>query len=256
MLSCHLIGLTLSQSLRSLPRTSSAVSGVLVDVYHQDLWRYISTHVCIAAAWSIGDKFHGPSFMWCLMPLENLFGSNTTRLPCLTAPLSKHTLSGLRTRLEMHAFQCQHNILAPVDDLAIALCLQTEYWRAASTAEPIQVSYGTDVEGSAFCQPHTGDPMGSSRWNLQAWLATHLNADVNSPSLSLAGKSAWSDIALWAPLKTKHSRHWQCCMRGQKTSRRLSSALPASAKHRCDEACFASKSSGVSIVSSLGIMAI
>ncbi|KAK9842710.1 hypothetical protein WJX74_001062 [Apatococcus lobatus] len=45
--------------------------------------------------------------------------------------------------------------------------VETEYWRAASTSEPTQVSYGTDVEGSAFCQPHTGDPMGSSRWNLQ-----------------------------------------------------------------------------------------
>ncbi len=45
---------------------------------------------------------------------------------------------------------------------------QTEYWRARKQHDGTFVEYGNDVEGSAFSARNSRDPLGSSRWNLQA----------------------------------------------------------------------------------------
>ncbi len=46
--------------------------------------------------------------------------------------------------------------------------MQNEYWRQRKVASDLTVEYGNDVEGTAFCSPSEGDPLGSTDWNLQA----------------------------------------------------------------------------------------
>ena len=45
---------------------------------------------------------------------------------------------------------------------------QLEYWRQRLHGGGVEyVEYGNDVEGTAFSDPHEGDPLGSSKWNMR-----------------------------------------------------------------------------------------
>lgn len=48
--------------------------------------------------------------------------------------------------------------------------MQCEYWRQRNITSDLTVEYGNDVEGTAFCSPGEGDPLGDTDWNLQARL--------------------------------------------------------------------------------------
>ena len=49
---------------------------------------------------------------------------------------------------------------------------QAEYWRRRGNSDKenhgvTHVEYGNDVEGTAFCDPHSDDPLGRSPWNMR-----------------------------------------------------------------------------------------
>jgi len=49
--------------------------------------------------------------------------------------------------------------------------VQAEYWRRRTTRTEkngeTHVEYGNDVEGTAFCDTDSNDPLGSSPWNMR-----------------------------------------------------------------------------------------
>ena len=48
------------------------------------------------------------------------------------------------------------------------MSFQADYWRQMLSGDNPLIEYGNDVEGTAFCSADSGDPLGSSTWNLQA----------------------------------------------------------------------------------------
>ena len=51
-------------------------------------------------------------------------------------------------------------------------CAQAEYWRRRGSSDKENhgvsyVEYGNDVEGTAFCDVNSEDPLGRSSWNMR-----------------------------------------------------------------------------------------
>ena len=50
--------------------------------------------------------------------------------------------------------------------------MQEAYWRQYEQPNPLVVEYGNDVEGTAFADPSSRDPLAGSPWNLQVLCQT------------------------------------------------------------------------------------